>query len=88
MRDAGEPLPAALLARERLPLRADALVALHRPRSLAEAEAGRVRLAFEELLVLQVALLRTAAARASASAQPLGGPASSSSATARRSRSR
>ena len=56
VRDAGEPLPAALLARERLPLRADALAALHRPRSLDEAETGRMRLAFEELLVLQVAL--------------------------------
>jgi len=71
VRDAGEPLPAALRAREELPLKADALAALHRPRALAEAESGRVRLAFEELLVLQVALARTAAARARSYAEPL-----------------
>jgi len=71
VRDTGEPLPAALRAREGLPLKADALAALHRPRSLAEAETGRVRLAFEELLVLQVALARTAAERERSSAEPL-----------------
>ena len=74
VRDAGEPLPAALRAGERLPLRFDALAALHRPGSLAEAEAGRARLAFDELLVLQLALARTAAAREQASAEPLGPP--------------
>ncbi|MGH3134367.1 MAG: DEAD/DEAH box helicase, partial [Gaiellaceae bacterium] len=74
VRDAGEPLPARLRTRERLPLRADALTALHRPRELDEAEAGRARLAFEELLVLQLALARTATARARASAEPLSGP--------------
>ncbi|MEX0849953.1 MAG: ATP-dependent DNA helicase RecG [Gaiellaceae bacterium] len=74
VRDAGEPLPAALRAREGLPLRADALAALHRPRTLAEAETGRVRLAFEELLVLQLALSRTAVARERASAEPLASP--------------
>jgi ATP-dependent DNA helicase RecG len=72
VRDVGEDLPAALLASERLPLRADALSAIHRPRSLPEAEVGRVRLAFDELLVLRLALLRTAVARESAFAQPLG----------------
>ena len=74
VRDAGEPLPAALLEREELPLRADALAALHRPRALAEAERGRRRLAFDELLVLQLALARTAAAREEASAQALPEP--------------
>ena len=74
VRDAGDDLPAAVLAAERLPLRADALVAIHRPRSLPEAEVGRSRLAFDELLVLRLALLRTAAARAAASAQRLGAP--------------
>ena len=74
VRDAGDDLPAALLAAERLPLRADALSAIHRPRSLPEAEVGRTRLAFDELLVLRLALLRTAAAREQASAQPLGEP--------------
>jgi ATP-dependent DNA helicase RecG len=72
--DVGEELPAALLASERLPMRADALWAVHRPRSLPEAEVGRARLAFDELLVLRLALLRTTAARESASAQPLGQP--------------
>jgi ATP-dependent DNA helicase RecG len=74
VRDVGDDLPAAVLAAERLPLRADALAAIHRPRSLPEAEVGRSRLAFDELLVLRLALLRTAAARASASAQRLGAP--------------
>jgi ATP-dependent DNA helicase RecG len=73
-RDAGETLPATLLASQELPLRADALVALHRPRSLAEAEAGRKRLAFEELVVLRLALARTAAVRERSSAEPLGAP--------------
>jgi len=74
VRDAGEPLPAELLAREGLPLRADALAALHRPRTLVEAEVGRTRLAFEELLVLQLALVRSAAARERASAEALVAP--------------
>jgi len=72
--DVGEELPAALLASERLPTRADALSVVHRPRSLPEAEVGRARLAFDELLVLRLALLRTTAARESATAQPLGEP--------------
>jgi ATP-dependent DNA helicase RecG len=71
VRDAGEPLPATLLETESLPFRADALSALHRPRALAEAEQGRRRLAFDELLVLQVALARTAAAREEASAEAI-----------------
>jgi ATP-dependent DNA helicase RecG len=74
VRDVGDDLPAVVLAAERLPLRGDALVAIHKPRSLPEAEIGRSRLAFDELLVLRLALLRTAAARASASAQRLGAP--------------
>jgi ATP-dependent DNA helicase RecG len=59
----GDPLPAALRQAESLPLRADALVALHRPRSLEEAEVGRRRLAFDELLTLQLALARRVAER-------------------------
>ncbi|MGH3065383.1 MAG: ATP-dependent DNA helicase RecG [Gaiellaceae bacterium] len=74
-RAAGESLPAVLLAGERLPLRADALTAVHRPRALAEAEIGRARLAFDELLVLRLALARTTAEREQASAAPLGEPA-------------
>ena len=59
----GDALPASLAVSERLPLRADALVALHHPRSPEEAEEGRRRLAFDELLVLQLALARRTAER-------------------------
>ncbi|HWI72219.1 MAG TPA: ATP-dependent DNA helicase RecG, partial [Baekduia sp.] len=59
---------------ERLPLRADALWALHRPRSLEEGEAGRRRLAFDELLVLQVGLARARVGREAAVAPALGEP--------------
>ncbi len=63
-----EPLPARLRTAERLPDRAAALQAAH----FGDHEGGRRRLAFEELLVLQVALLRRRAARrAGASAEPL-----------------
>jgi ATP-dependent DNA helicase RecG len=72
--DYGDAVPARLRAEERLPLRRDALWALHRPRSLAEAEAGRRRLAFDELLVLQVGLARRARERESAIALALDPP--------------
>jgi ATP-dependent DNA helicase RecG len=55
-RSLADPLPAALKQSEKLPPRVDALWALHRPRSPQEAEAGRRRLAFDELLLLQVGL--------------------------------
>jgi ATP-dependent DNA helicase RecG len=74
VRAVGEDLPATVLAAGRLPLRCDALAAVHAPGSLPEAEVGRIRLAFDELLVLRLALARTAAARAHASAEPLGLP--------------
>ena len=54
----GDRLPAELRAGERLPLRADALTAYHRPVRLEQVEAARRRLALEELLVLQLGLLR------------------------------
>ena len=73
-RDVPDALPAALKAGEGLPLRADALVALHRPGSLEEGEEARRRLAFDELLVLQVGLARSRAGRAAAQARPLGKP--------------
>src|SRR5205814_2355219 len=53
-RDYLDFLPASLKTREALPTRADALVALHRPRTPEEAESGRQRLAFDELLLLQL----------------------------------
>jgi ATP-dependent DNA helicase RecG len=74
VRDAGEPLPARVRVDEHLPLKPDALTAIHRPHALTEAETGRRRLAFDELLTLQLALLRTTAARDEASAQPLPEP--------------
>jgi ATP-dependent DNA helicase RecG len=73
-RDLPDALPAPLKERERLPLRADALVALHRPRSAEEGEQGRRRLAFDELLVLQLGLARARAGREAAVAPSLGEP--------------
>jgi ATP-dependent DNA helicase RecG len=58
-----DPLPAELREREGLALKRDALAAVHRPRDLDEAETGRKRLAFEELLVLQIGIARRAAER-------------------------
>jgi ATP-dependent DNA helicase RecG len=69
-----DPLPADLKQREALPERVDALWALHRPRSLAEAEAGRRRLAFDELLLLQIWLARRRRERESEVAPALGPP--------------
>jgi ATP-dependent DNA helicase RecG len=73
-RDLPDALPAPLKVREGLPLRADALVALHKPRSAEEGEQGRRRLAFDELLVLQVGLARARAGREAAVAPALGDP--------------
>jgi ATP-dependent DNA helicase RecG len=70
----GDRLPADLRAAEGLPLRADAVTALHHPRSLDEAEVGRRRLAFDELLVLQLALARRAAEREERTAAALPAP--------------
>jgi len=61
--DVPEMLSAATRVRERLPDRAGALAAMHFPRSPQDAEAGRARLAFEELLLTQLAFLRRRAAR-------------------------
>jgi ATP-dependent DNA helicase RecG len=69
-----DPLPAALKQGEALPQRGDALWALHRPRSLAEAETGRRRLAFDELLVLQVGIARRRRERESEIAPALAPP--------------
>jgi ATP-dependent DNA helicase RecG len=74
VRAEGDRIPARLAAVEGLPLRADALVALHRPRSPDEAEEGRRRLAFDELLVLHLALARRAAEREQLVAEALGAP--------------
>ncbi|HYX89243.1 MAG TPA: ATP-dependent DNA helicase RecG [Gaiellaceae bacterium] len=73
-RDLPDALPAPVKEREQLPLRADALVALHRPRSGEEGEQGRRRLAFDELLVLQLGLARARAGREASVAPSLGEP--------------
>jgi ATP-dependent DNA helicase RecG len=71
LRDVIEPLPARLRAREGLPDRPAALAAAH----FGELEAGRARLAFEELLLLQIALLRRRALRREAArAEQLAAP--------------
>src|SRR5438874_5674399 len=67
-----DPLPAELRARERLPLKRDALFAVHRPEHEHEAEVGRRRLAFEELLLLQMGIARRAAERERTLAPSLG----------------
>jgi ATP-dependent DNA helicase RecG len=73
-RDFGDALPARLRCEESLPLRADALWAVHRPRSLEEAELGRRRLAYDELLVLQLGLARRGREREQAVAPALDAP--------------
>jgi ATP-dependent DNA helicase RecG len=57
MRRLPDPLPAGLRVRERLPARADAVTAVHLPRSLGEAQRARERLVLEELLLMQTGLL-------------------------------
>src|SRR2546421_2082916 len=69
-----DPLPAELRERERLPLKRDALFAVHHPEDEHEAEIGRQRLAFEELLLLQVGIARRAAERERTLAPSLGDP--------------
>ncbi|MFI5347114.1 MAG: ATP-dependent DNA helicase RecG [Elusimicrobiota bacterium] len=52
---ATDAVPAALMAKRKLLAAPQALRGLHFPRSDAELEAGRARLAYEELLLLEVA---------------------------------
>ena len=56
--DVLEPLPGRLRARERLPDRASALAGAHFPSLEGEQDTARRRLAFDELLLVQLALLR------------------------------
>ncbi len=71
LRDVVEPLPTGLRARERLPDRAGALRACHSPRQASDADTGRRRLAFEELLLDQLAWMRRRATRRNASTAPV-----------------
>jgi ATP-dependent DNA helicase RecG len=72
--DVYDPLPAEVRVRERLPLKSDALAVVHHPSSGKEAELGRRRLAFEELLLLQIGIARRAAERERTLAPSLGEP--------------
>jgi len=66
-----EPLPARLRARERLPERSAALTEAHFGGAGSAAEVGRRRLAFDELLLVQLALLRRRLQRHAASSAPV-----------------
>ena len=70
-RAAPERLPAWVRARLDLPGVADALVAVHFPRSRREARAGRRRLVLEELLVLQLGLAAVRRTQAGTRAAPV-----------------
>ncbi|HET6866269.1 MAG TPA: ATP-dependent DNA helicase RecG [Solirubrobacteraceae bacterium] len=73
--DMVEPLPARLRARERLPERTAALTEAHFGGGDSDADVARRRLAFDELLLVQLALLRRRLQRrASNSAPVLGHP--------------
>jgi ATP-dependent DNA helicase RecG len=69
-----DPLSAALRCAERLPARADALSAVHFPAAAPDPDEGRRRLAFDELLLAQLALLRRRGTRDQAGAPVLDGP--------------
>ena len=56
--DAVEPLPGLLRAKRGLPDRAAALAAAHFPEDEEEHEQARLRLAFEELLMLELEVAR------------------------------
>jgi ATP-dependent DNA helicase RecG len=56
-----EYIPTDILHSASVPSLPDALRAVHRPRTLAEAHAGRARLAFEELLCVHLLQLRAKA---------------------------
>jgi ATP-dependent DNA helicase RecG len=71
-RDLLDPLPARLLAERRYPSKAEAVLSSHFPGSQTEARAARERLAFEELLLLQAAIMRSRLRQDSArAARPL-----------------
>ena len=61
--DVIEPLPARLRVRERLPDRAASLNAMHFPGAENDGSQGRRRLAFDEMLLLELVLLRRRARR-------------------------
>jgi ATP-dependent DNA helicase RecG len=72
--DVPDALPAALRVELELPLARDAVAAVHRGATDEEAEVGRRRLAFDELLELQLALALVRRDREDALAPALGEP--------------
>jgi ATP-dependent DNA helicase RecG len=70
LRDVSEPLPTAVRVAEGLPDRQAALAAVHFPARDGDMPAGRRRIAFEELLLAQLALRRRRRHRESDSAAP------------------
>ncbi|MDO8184546.1 ATP-dependent DNA helicase RecG [Conexibacter sp. JD483] len=73
--DVPEPLPAAVRVEDELPDVQAALTAVHFPSRERDAVEGRRRLAYDELLLLQLGLLRRRAARERRSRAPrLDGP--------------
>ena len=67
-----DPLPDAVRQRHELPGLTDAVVTVHRPDSAARAEAALARLAYDELLVYQLAILTHRAALARRPARAAG----------------
>ena len=54
----GDPIPADILARYKLPALASALVFIHAPQKAGDATAAKKRFAFEEIFALQLALAK------------------------------
>ncbi|HUO72878.1 MAG TPA: ATP-dependent DNA helicase RecG [Solirubrobacteraceae bacterium] len=69
--DVLEPLPAHVRVREGLPNRAAAVRAAHFPERETDQELGRRRLAFDELLLVQLVLLRRRRARRAGRSAPV-----------------
>ena len=70
LHDFADPLPSELRVSERLPDRAASLSAAHFPSAAADLEEGRRRLALEELLLAQLALLRRRRTREQSASAP------------------
>ncbi len=69
--DMVEPLPARLRARERLPERSAALTEAHFGGAESDADVARRRLAFDELLLVQLVLLRRRLQRRASNTAPV-----------------
>jgi ATP-dependent DNA helicase RecG len=75
LRNMVDPLPAEIVARRRYPCKREAIWCAHFPRTPMEGATGRARMAFEELFLLQLAVLRRRADQDNRRAAiPLGRP--------------